>query len=185
MGWLDQVVFWHWWILAGLLLILELTSPAFFFLWIAIAAAAVGLLLLVFPSLALELQLVLFGVLSVVAVIAWRLEGLGMLSATAVFGIDAVLIAVFAFQSHCIWRINAHVFGGAPVPAIHRYRFKQVAILSVAYMVTFGAEVATVSMLPMSRYQPASSISGCTRKVRSIAQSASATQRASSSLRPT
>jgi len=72
MSWLDQVVFWHWWILAGVLLILELTSPAFFFLWIAIAAAAVGFLVLVFPSLSLELQLVLFGVLSVVAVIAWR-----------------------------------------------------------------------------------------------------------------
>lgn len=83
------------------------------------------------------------------AVIAWRLEGLGMLSATAVLGIDAVLVAVFAFQCHRIWRINAHVFAGAPVPAIHRYKFKQVAILSVAYMVTFGAEVATVSMLPL------------------------------------
>jgi membrane protein implicated in regulation of membrane protease activity len=72
MSWFDQVVFWHWWILAGVLLILELTSPVFFFLWIGFAAGAVGLLLLVIPSLSIEIQLVLFGILSIVAVIAWR-----------------------------------------------------------------------------------------------------------------
>jgi hypothetical protein len=72
MEWTDQLVFWHWWILAGVLLILELTSPVYFFLWVGIAAAAVGLLLLVIPSLTIEMQLVLFGVLSIVAVLAWR-----------------------------------------------------------------------------------------------------------------
>jgi len=30
-----------------------------------------------------------------------------------------------------------------------RYNFKQVAILSVAYAVTFGSELAVVSMLPL------------------------------------
>ena len=72
MAWLGSIVFWHWWILAGLLLILELTAPAFFFLWVGIAAAAVGLILLVFPSLGIETQLVLFAIASVVSVIAWR-----------------------------------------------------------------------------------------------------------------
>lgn len=72
MEWLDNVVFWHWWILAGVLLILELTSPVFFFLWLGFAAAAVGFILLIIPGLSLEIQLVLFGVLSVVAVVAWR-----------------------------------------------------------------------------------------------------------------
>lgn len=70
--WLEHIVFWHWWILAGLLLILELTAPAFFFLWLGIAAAAVGLILLVFPQIQLETQLVLFGIASIVAVLAWR-----------------------------------------------------------------------------------------------------------------
>ncbi len=72
MAWLDSIVFWHWWILAGLLLILELTAPAFFFLWLGIAAAAVGLILLVFPALGMETQLVLFAIASIVSVIAWR-----------------------------------------------------------------------------------------------------------------
>lgn len=70
--WLEHIVFWHWWILAGLLLILELTAPAFFFLWLGIAAAAVGLILLVFPNIPIETQLVLFGIASIVAVLAWR-----------------------------------------------------------------------------------------------------------------
>jgi len=72
MEWLSHISFWHWWILAGMLLILELTSPVFFFLWLGFSAAAVGFLLLVFPGLSIEVQLVLFGILSVVAVLAWR-----------------------------------------------------------------------------------------------------------------
>lgn len=71
-AWLQHIVFWHWWILAGLMLILELTAPAFFFLWLGIAAAAVGMILLVFPGLSLETQLVLFAVASVVAIFMWR-----------------------------------------------------------------------------------------------------------------
>jgi hypothetical protein len=72
MGWLSDILFWHWWILAGMLLILELTSPVFFFLWLSFSAAAVGFLLLVFPNIPVEAQLVLFGILSIVAVLAWR-----------------------------------------------------------------------------------------------------------------
>ena len=66
--WMEQVVFWHWWILAGILLILELTIPAFFFLWLGIAAAATGLIVMVMPGLSMETQLVLFAVLCFV----WR-----------------------------------------------------------------------------------------------------------------
>ena len=72
MEWLAHVEFWHWWILAGLLLILELTAPAFFFLWLGIAAAAVGLILLVFPAIDFETQLILFAICSIVSVLAWR-----------------------------------------------------------------------------------------------------------------
>ena len=70
--WLDSVVFWHWWMLAGLLLILELTAPAFFFLWLGIAAAAVGLIMLVFPTMSVEVQLVLFSITAIVSIFVWR-----------------------------------------------------------------------------------------------------------------
>ena len=41
-------------------------------MWLGIAAAAVGLILLVFPDLGIETQLVLFAIASIVSVIAWR-----------------------------------------------------------------------------------------------------------------
>ena len=72
MEWLEHIVFWHWWILAGMLLILELTSPVFIFQLLAFSAAAVGFLLLVFPNIPVLAQLALFGVLSAVTVLAWR-----------------------------------------------------------------------------------------------------------------
>ena len=72
MDWLTHIVFWHWWILAGMLLILELTWPLFFFLWLGFSAATVGFLLLVFPETGVAVQMVMFGALSVVAVLAWR-----------------------------------------------------------------------------------------------------------------
>ena len=65
---LEEVVFWHWWIIAGLLLILELMLPSFFFLWLGIAAAATGFMLLVLPSMPMVWQLVLFAIASVIAV---------------------------------------------------------------------------------------------------------------------
>jgi len=70
--WINNIAFWHWWILAGILLILELTVPMYFFLWLGMAAAATGLVMMVFPGMELETQLILFAVLSLVAVVAWR-----------------------------------------------------------------------------------------------------------------
>ena len=72
MEWLDPIVFWHWWILAGMLLILELTSPVFIFLWLSFSSSAVGFLLLVFPGIPVGAQLLLFGALSFATVLAWR-----------------------------------------------------------------------------------------------------------------
>ena len=72
MGWLSHILFWHWWVLAALLVILEILRPAFFFLWLGFAAAAVGFLLLVFPNTPARAQLVMFGCLCLVAIVAWR-----------------------------------------------------------------------------------------------------------------
>lgn len=69
---LSHIVFWHWWVLAGLLLIVEMSAPSFFFLWLGIAAAAVGFLVLVFPLMPFAMQFITFGVLSIIAAIGWR-----------------------------------------------------------------------------------------------------------------
>ncbi|MDX1555078.1 MAG: hypothetical protein R3212_03535 [Xanthomonadales bacterium] len=71
MEWLRQMDFWHWWMLAGVLLLLEKWAPTYFFLWLGIGAAAVGFLNLVMPELAVEFQLLTFGVCTVLAVIGW------------------------------------------------------------------------------------------------------------------
>ena len=62
---------WHWWIVAALLGIVEAMEPGAVAIWFAAAAAAVGGLLLVMP-LPWQLQLVLFGALSVGALAFWR-----------------------------------------------------------------------------------------------------------------
>ncbi len=66
----------------------------------------------------------------------------------------AILLAVgylllFIFQSVKIWTINAHLFSKDHSAGLLNYRFKQVAILDAAYLVTFGSELAVVSMLPL------------------------------------
>ena len=70
--WINHIVFWHWWILSGMLLILELTSPVFIFLWLSFSSAAVGFLLLAFPGFPVGVPLLMFAILSVATVLAWR-----------------------------------------------------------------------------------------------------------------
>ncbi len=68
-----QPDFWHWWILALGLIILETLLPGTFFLWMGIAALVLGMLALLIPSMAWEVQLMLFAVLSMIAIVAWRI----------------------------------------------------------------------------------------------------------------
>lgn len=84
------------------------------------------------------------------AVLTWKLgpENLGMLDAIATNAVYLILVGVYAYQTSQVWRINKHVFH-EDVPELHRYRFKQVAVLDIAYLVTFGSELAVVSMLPL------------------------------------
>lgn len=84
------------------------------------------------------------------AVLTWKLspENMGLLNSLATTIVYATLLAIFAFQTWKIWQLNKHIFE-KPVPEIHRYKFKQVAILNWAYLVTFGTELAVVSMLAM------------------------------------
>lgn len=71
MGWLTDILFWHWWVVAALLMTVEILRPAYIFLWLGFAAAAIGFLLLVFPSIPLRAQLGMFGLLWLIASVAW------------------------------------------------------------------------------------------------------------------
>ncbi len=84
------------------------------------------------------------------AVLAWKLSpsGLGLLSELTMQVLWGALLVLFVFQTQQIWRVNReHLAQG--VPEYEKYHFKQVAILDIAYFVTFGSELAVVSMLPL------------------------------------
>ncbi|MGH6882764.1 NfeD family protein [Hypericibacter sp.] len=67
-----NVEFWHWWVLAVLLMLLEVLAPGTFFLWLGLAAGVVGLLLVLLPNLGWQFQVLIFAVLSIAAVFAGR-----------------------------------------------------------------------------------------------------------------
>ncbi|HEY8157855.1 MAG TPA: NfeD family protein [Methylobacter sp.] len=70
-----EIVFWNWWVLALILLVIELLAPGFFFLWMAASGFVTGLLLWLMPAIDIKLQVSIFSVLSVVAIIMWKLYG--------------------------------------------------------------------------------------------------------------
>lgn len=84
------------------------------------------------------------------AIINWRLSpaGVSLLSQTTTYAIWLGLAAWFIWQVFSIYQANKENLINKPAE-IHQYKFKQVAMLDLAYMVTFGAEVAVVSMLPL------------------------------------
>jgi NNP family nitrate/nitrite transporter-like MFS transporter len=84
------------------------------------------------------------------AVLAWKLSptGVALLTDGAVTAIWIGLVILFFYQVYHIWLVNKdHLKEG--VPELDKYSFKQVAILDWAYFVTFGSELAVVSMLPL------------------------------------
>ena len=59
---------WHWLIIAMVLLILEMFSPAAFFMWMGFSAAVTGIITLLVPELSWQMQLVIFASLSIVII---------------------------------------------------------------------------------------------------------------------
>lgn len=84
------------------------------------------------------------------ALLTWKLSPaqMGLIDQNSSYVIYAILTAIYLLQAWKIWQVNGHVLKKS-VPELHRYKFKQVAILDWAYFVTFGTELAVVSMLAM------------------------------------
>lgn len=84
------------------------------------------------------------------ALLAWKLSptGVNMLSQGVVLAIYLGLGLLYLVEVHKVWQVNKEVFT-KPVPEIHRYKFKQVAVLDILYFTNFGSELAVVSMLPL------------------------------------
>jgi len=98
---------------------------------------------------------VLYGIMQApivlaLGLLAWKLGsgGLHLISQAAEWAAYLGLAAVYALQLADTWRINNSVFD-KPVARIFRYKFTQVAVLDIAYMITFGSELTIVSILPL------------------------------------
>jgi membrane protein implicated in regulation of membrane protease activity len=67
---MQGLTWWHWWIVAAVLAALETFIPGALAIWFAAAALLLGAVLLATP-IRWELQLVVFGFLSVLATLLW------------------------------------------------------------------------------------------------------------------
>ena len=85
--------------------------------------------------------------------LTWKLSpaGVSLLSNFAALLIYIGIWVLFFYNVYKIVHVNEeHLM--QPIDEIHKYKFKQVAILDLAYLITFGSELAVVSMLPMFFY---------------------------------
>ncbi len=68
-----ELVYWHWFVLAAVLGVIEILAPGVFFLWLAIAAVITGSLALIIPGIGAAGQIILFSILSMVLVyVGWK-----------------------------------------------------------------------------------------------------------------
>jgi inner membrane protein len=68
---MQHLSFWDWLALGTALLILEVFGAGGYLLWVGMAAATVGVLTYLIPDLSWEVQLLLFGLLSVLTALYW------------------------------------------------------------------------------------------------------------------
>lgn len=60
--------YWMWFVVAVVLVVVEVLSPVAYFLWLGIAAAIVGSMVWLFPTIPILQQFLLFAVLAIAAV---------------------------------------------------------------------------------------------------------------------
>ena len=68
-------VFWYWWVIGFILLVLEILTPGYFFMWMAASGFLTGAIVLLIPAPSMNMQILIFSVLSVVAIIVWKFYG--------------------------------------------------------------------------------------------------------------
>jgi MFS transporter, NNP family, nitrate/nitrite transporter len=93
-----------------------------------------------------------FGLIFALGLLAWRLaqKKLNFLSSEQMYLIWGLLAALYAYQSYQAWLVNSEVvLGRKQFAPAERYEFSQVALLQLTYIISFGSELAAVSMLPV------------------------------------
>lgn len=90
-----------------------------------------------------------FGLVLALGALAWRLMRVKFFDQTGMIISWVLLAALYAYQTYQAWRVNRELLAGEKrYTAKQRYQFRQVALLEFAYIVSFGSELAAISMLP-------------------------------------
>ncbi len=87
--------------------------------------------------------------------LTWKLSSAAsanLLSMPVAIGLYSGIWVLYLYNVTRIIHVNKEHLR-QPIEAIHRYKFKQVAILDLAYFITFGSELAVVSMLPLHFFE--------------------------------
>lgn len=85
----------------------------------------------------------------ILSVLVWKLSpaGTNLISQATTYTCYFLFAALYCFQFSQIRKVNKEMLAHG-APESDKYEFKQVAVLAWAYFVTFGSELAVVSMLP-------------------------------------
>lgn len=110
---------WHWMVLGILLIVFEVFLPSFTALWFGVGAVLVGILLLIFPTLPFEAQVIIWVLLSVAFTVFWFkfLKPLSIdktqagLSREAMLGQVGTVIAVPGLQHTGVVRFSMPILG--------------------------------------------------------------------------
>ncbi len=90
-----------------------------------------------------------FPLFCALGLIAWRLTLVKFINPPTMYMIWVTLLGLFLLQSYKTWDVNRDVLSGKKTyPPQERYKMSQVMVLNLAYAVSFGSELAVVSMLP-------------------------------------
>jgi NNP family nitrate/nitrite transporter-like MFS transporter len=84
---------------------------------------------------------------AVLALIAWRIWTVDVISTPIFVTALAVIVALLLIQEIAAYRVNRPAWNNE-YPAHDRYPMRSVAVLCLSYFATFGSELAVVSMLP-------------------------------------
>jgi MFS transporter, NNP family, nitrate/nitrite transporter len=85
--------------------------------------------------------------LGVLGLLAWRLQLADFIEPSTTWIIAGILVVLLAAQTRVIVQVNRAALA-EEYPEQDRYPFSSVAILCLVYAITFGSELAVVSMLP-------------------------------------
>ncbi len=83
--------------------------------------------------------------------LTWKLSpaaGVNLVSIHFIVDSYITIALLFVLNVYKIVHINIKNLQ-QPIDKIHQYKFKQIALLDLAYFITFGSEIAVVSILPM------------------------------------